>query len=271
MKFKLFVVTAIVVLTVYAPGHANPADKSPAGDKNKPALVERVLCPTRNDAARLCYNKGLTLAGEGNLDEAVKEYTKAINLDANYCDAMDNLGQALRQQGKLDEAIYWYKRSIGILPENTAAHTNLAVAYLYQGKKDAAVSEYQVLLKMNPRDPEGYYGLGNVYLNFKDFSTAAKNFQKAEQLYLELNSPLVSDVHYALGVTYYRMKEYGKSIEYLERSYGSKQNDPRVNYILGLSYLERGNDLARARKYLKRAQELGAKVPAEVLQKAGIQ
>jgi len=98
----------------------------------------------------------------------MQEYQKAIELDANYCDAMDNLGQLLRSQGELDEAIYWYKRSINLVPGNRAAHTDLAVAYRFQGKFDAAISEYQIVLKMNPRDPEGYYGLGTVYFASKD-------------------------------------------------------------------------------------------------------
>jgi hypothetical protein len=44
-----------------------------------------------------------------------------------------------------------------------------------------------------------------------------------------------------------------------------------LNYYLGLSYLEEGKDLDEARKYLGRAQELGARIPPEVLQRAGIQ
>jgi Flp pilus assembly protein TadD len=266
MKFKLL--AAVVILSVCAPGYA--ADKSTAGDKNKPALVERILCPTKNDAARQFYNNGLKLADEGRLDEAAKEYAKAIDLDPSYCDAMDNLGQLLRFEGKLDEAVYWYKRSIAILPSNRAAHTNLAVAYRYQGKKDDAVSEYRILLKIDARDPEGYYGLGTVYLNFRDFGAACENLKKAEQLYIELKSPLVSDAQYALGLTYYQMKEYGKAVDYLEKSYSAKHDDQQVNYMLGLSYLEGGKDLGRAGKYLKRAQELGAKIPPEVLHRAGI-
>jgi tetratricopeptide (TPR) repeat protein len=267
MKSKAFLICVIIVLT--APGYLSLADESPAGSGNKAVLSEPVLCPSGNEAARKSYNNGLKLVDEGNLDGARKEYQKAIDLDPNYCDAMDNLGQLFRRQGKLDDAIYWYKRSIGILPGNRAAHTNLAVAYRYQGNKDAAISEYRILLKMNPRDPEGYYGLGTVYLGFKDLGAASEQFRKAEQLYLEQNSPLVSDARYLLGVTYYQMKDYEKSIDYLERVYGAKQNDSRVSYFLGLSYLERG-DIDRAAKYLRRAQELGAKIPPEVLQKAGI-
>jgi len=63
----------------------------------------------------------LRLSGQGKPAEAMQEYQKAIELDANYCDAMDNLGQLLRSQGELDEAIYWYKRSINLVPGNRAA------------------------------------------------------------------------------------------------------------------------------------------------------
>ncbi len=258
MKSKALLIGAIIVLI--APGYASFADESPAGSGNKTALSEPILCPTKNEAARTSYNNGLKLADEGNVEAAIKEYQKAIELDANYCDAMDNAGQLLRRQGKLDDAIRWYKRSLSILPGNRAAHVNLAVAYLHQGNKDAAISEYRILLNMSPRDPEGYYGLGTVYLSFKEFGAASEQFRKAEQLYLELNSPLVSDAQFLLGVTYYQMKDYEKSIDYLERVYNKKQNDSRVSYYLGLSYLDKGN-IDRAAKYLKKAQELGAKIP----------
>jgi len=168
MKFKVFLIGAIAALI--APGYASLADEPLAGSVNKSAIEESILCPTKNETARISYNNGLRLSGQGKPAKAMQEYQKAIELDANYCDAMDNLGQLLRSQGKLDEAIYWYKRSINLVPGNRAAHTDLAVAYRFQGEFDAAISEYQIVLKMNPRDPEGYYGLGTVYFASKDLS-----------------------------------------------------------------------------------------------------
>ena len=111
---------------------------------------------------------------------------------------------------------------------------NLAVAYRYQGKKDAAISEYNILLKIYPLDPEGYYGLGTVYLDSNDPVAASEQLKKAEQLYLRQNSPLVSDAQRLLGIACYRMKDYGNAVNYLERSYARKQNDPQVNYFLGV-------------------------------------
>ncbi|MFZ0945496.1 MAG: tetratricopeptide repeat protein [Syntrophobacteraceae bacterium] len=270
MKFKAFIITIIVVLSLSGKGYPNPGENTPSAAGNQPALREIVMCPTKNHTAGELYNKGLELSGKGDFESAMKAYSRAIELDANYCDAMDNLGQLLRRQGKFEEAVYWYRRSIGVLPGNHVAHLNLAVAYRYQGKMDDAISEYRILLKMNSDDPEVYYGLGTVYLASGELDVASEQFKKAEQLYLKLNSPLVADAHYELGVIYYQMKDYGKSIEYLARSLPAKQNDPRVHYALGLCYLEEGKDLNQARKYLKRAEELGANIPPEVLRKAGL-
>ena len=139
----------------------------------------------------------------------------------------------------------------------------------FQAAGDSVKPGDKMPVSIKGRDPEGYYGLGTVYLGFKEFDAASEEFKKAEQLYLELNSPLVLDAQFSLGVTYYQMKDYEKSIDYLERVYAKKQNDSRVNYYLGLSYLDKG-DTDRAAKHLKRAQQLGAKIPREVSQKAGI-
>lgn len=47
--------------------------------------------PISNPLAMTHYNVGCTLQGEGKLDEAIKEYRKAIEADAKFCDAHYNL------------------------------------------------------------------------------------------------------------------------------------------------------------------------------------
>ena len=104
MKFKAFIITIIVVLSLSGKGYPNPGENTPSAAGNQPALQEIVLCPTKNQTAGELYNKGLELSGKGDFESAMKAYSRAIELDANYCDAMDNLGQLLRRQGKFEEA-----------------------------------------------------------------------------------------------------------------------------------------------------------------------
>jgi Flp pilus assembly protein TadD len=268
-KSKLLFFLILVGLSIYSDGFQNPGEAVTAIAAGQPALTVGVFCPTKNEEAKALYNTGVDLGKADQLEKAAQAYLKAIELDGNYCDAMDNLGQLLRRQGKLDEAVYWYRRSIGVFPNNPAAHGNLAVAYHYQGKMDEAISEYQILLKMNPDDPEGYYGLGTVYSEKGELNLAAQNFLRAEQLYSKLNSPLIADAKNALGMTYYRLRDYGKSRGYLEQIYTQKHDNRQVNYVLGLCHLREGN-ITQARVFLKRAQELGIKIPPGVKAEAGL-
>ena len=179
---------------------------------------------------------------------------------------MDNLGQLLRGKGYIDEAISWYKKSVEIYPENPVAHQNLAVAYQYQGKIDEAISEYQILIEIDPNNPEGYYGLGNVYLNSNRPDEAISNFEKAEELYEKASSPYLNDAKFSLGLAYFTKEEYVIAKSYFEEVYPEMEDNPYINYYLGLCFLAPEiNDLESARKYLYKAQDLGVEIPPEIL------
>jgi tetratricopeptide (TPR) repeat protein len=272
VRYKSLVLLAIVlfVLSSYTGRLPHPSQSASPQQENIRVFDQPVYCPTQNEEARLLYNRGLELTSQGNLEAAIQAYRKATELDPIYCDAMDNLGQLFRRLGKLDEAISWYKRSVEVLPNNAVAHQNLAIVYRLQGKLDEAISEHQWLTRIDADDPEGYYGLGTDYLEMNELQLALEHLKRAEQLYAKRSSPLIVDTRHALGVTYYKLKDLGKTRYYFEQIYDQERNDPGVNYTLGLCYFFEAKDLNEARKYLKRAQELGVKIPAELVQKLNL-
>ena len=139
-----------------------------------------------------------------------------------------------------------------------------------QGKTTDAIAEYQLLVQIDPDNPEGYYGLGIVYLDLEQPQEAVTQLKKAEELYAEEASPLITDARYHLGVSYYMLEECKKANEYFELIYSEVHDHPVVNYLLGLCYLSpETENLELAEKYLMKAQELGVDIPAEVLQKIG--
>lgn len=220
-----------------------------------------MFCPTGNDQARQLYNYAMVLEKIGKLEEAKQSYLKAIELDAGFCDAMDNLGLLLRGQGNIDESIYWYKKSIEIFPNNPVAHQNLAFAYQVKGQVTEAISEYQLLIRIDPDNPGGYYGLGNVYLRLDQPLKAIKQHRKAEKLYARQSSPSLTDAQYALGVSYRMLEKYEKAKDYFELVYPEMSDIPDLNYFLGLYYLQEDENLELAEKYLKKAKELGMDIP----------
>jgi tetratricopeptide (TPR) repeat protein len=225
-----------------------------------------VFCPSENDEASLAYNTAVELAEQGQVEEAKKLYLKAIELDSGFCDAMDNLGQLYRREWKLDKAEYWYKRSIQVFPENVVARQNLALVYKFQGKNQEAMQEYEMLTKIDPDNPEGYYGLGTVYRDLERYQDALYNFKRAEELYSATSSPLIADAQQQLGMAYILLEDYVKARDYLEKAYPEFESDPKVNYVLGVCYLqEELEDIELARKYLRKAKELGFEPADELL------
>lgn len=229
-----------------------------------------VICPTANEKARLSYNEGYSLQNIGRLIEAEKAYQKAVELDPAYCDAMDNLGRLLRGRGDVAGAVYWYKRSLSVKPDNTVAHQNLAAAYLYQGDSAGAEKEYQWLIRSDPKNPEGFYGLGNLYVQMKKPDAAIKPLKRAEELYIAASSPFLADVRYVLGTAFFQRSEYMKAKDYLLLAYPEMSNLPEINYLLGLCYLDPSiGDKAQAKRYILKAREAGKKIPVKVLQMIG--
>ena len=266
MKRLLIVLFVVMNLAASCYAEMDSPATQPASPKPPDIryLEVRVYCPTLIEEARDNYNRGLGLAKQGDLEGAVQAYRKAVDLDPNYCDAMDNLGQLNRRQGRLDEAILWYKRSIKVLPGNPVPHQNLASAYIRQGKLQEAIPEYEILIKIDPENPEGYYGLGHVYLMIDQSGPAVTHLKKAAELYAKSSSPLIMDAHHLLGLAYFNHKEYENAKYHLKACYSQLGNDPQVNYALGISYILGNRDLDEAKKYLKKSRGLGFKIPEEL-------
>lgn len=226
-----------------------------------------VVCPTASEEARQSYNDAYALQNIERLVEAEKAYQKAVKLDPAYCDAMDNLGRLLRVRGDVAGAVVWYKRSLSVKPDNPVAHQNLAAAYSYQGDSAGAEKEYQWLIRSDPKNPEGFYGIGNLYVQMEKPDAAIKPLKRAEELYIAASSPFLADVRYTLGSAFFQQGDYAKAKDYLLLAYPEMSNHPGINYILGLCYLDPSiGDKAQAKRYILKAREAGAKIPVKVLQ-----
>ena len=261
-KIRLVATFACLVLTSCAASRTRVPPDSPSK-----VGYEDVFCPTDNERAAELYNEGVNLGELGRVDDAKDYYLRAIDLDPGFCDAMDNLGRLFRTEGNLKKAVYWYDRSLEVFPENPVAHMNLGVAYRMMGKTKEALEEYQTLVRIEPDNPEGYYGLGTVYLDLGQTEDAVTQLEKAEELYSATSSPLITDARHLLGLSYCRLDNCVKAKDYLEEVYSEFEDDPMVNFCLGLCYLFHENENRElAEKYLTRAEELGVEIPREVLQ-----
>src|SRR3954462_2305476 len=87
-------------------------------------------------------SRGIELADRGWLDEAIKEFKRAIELDPDSAHAHDNLATVYAEKKQFREALQEYLTAIRLEPESATAHYNVA-CFLSTYGAEMAISEYK--------------------------------------------------------------------------------------------------------------------------------
>ena len=88
---------------------------------------------TPNSTAEDHYYAGIDLFGEGKLAEAIAEYTRALELNPQFSDALHGLAQAYHAQQDFDRTIETAQRILALDPEDILAWTTISRAYQRKG------------------------------------------------------------------------------------------------------------------------------------------
>ncbi len=163
------------------------------------------------------YEEGVEYMKEGEYKKAIKNFKKAVDTDSMFAFAWDNLGVCNRKAGNLDEALAAYKQSLKINPFGKLPLQNIPIVYAYKKEYDKAIQEYQHLANVYPDDPEIYYGIGNIFISYKqEYEEGLKNMCKAYNIYIKLKSPYRVDAEKQINYIYSKMKEAGKEKLFFE-------------------------------------------------------
>jgi len=119
---------------------------------------------TGDQAAQL-VQKGDEFTQQERYDEAVSEYTAAIELDPNLANAYLARGQAYYFKGKGLMAAADYSKAIELEPEYTAAYYSRGWAQLVNRAWDGAISDFSKAVELEPSLVRAYNGRGWAYIN----------------------------------------------------------------------------------------------------------
>ena len=131
------------------------------------------------DYADAHNNVGAVLADQGRLAEAIEHYREALRLKPDYADAHYNWGNALAQQGKPAEAIEHYRQALRIKPDDALSHTNWGVELAQQGKLAEAIDHFREALRIKPDDALAHRNLGLALTQQGKPAEAFEHFQQA--------------------------------------------------------------------------------------------
>ena len=136
------------------------------------------------------YNitKGNYRLEDGEFDEAVKEFS--IALEKNPDHAMAHLGLAITymQMNKNQEAMSEFNRTIALAPEMAATYADRGVLYDRMGEYEKALADYRRALAMDPEILEGPRWLWRFMRNIDKKPPTIE--QRADYLEAELAKPV---------------------------------------------------------------------------------
>jgi len=100
--------------------------------------------------AEVHNNLGRALSENGELDKAIAEWKKALELNPGYAEAHNNLGTGLFRKGKLEEAVREWERAVEVEPEFAEARFNLGNTLYLRGRVAEAVAQWRRGLGREP-------------------------------------------------------------------------------------------------------------------------
>jgi len=200
-------------------------------------------------------SRGVSYLKKGQIEDAISDFNKAINLDPGKAIAYVARGSAYHMLDQLDNAISDYNKAIEINPDLAVAYQNRGSVYYRLGRFDNAISDYSKVIEKNPDFAVAYLDRGSLYLSQGKFDNAISDYSKA----LDLN-PENPVTYNSRGTAYFAQEQYKKAFNDFNRAV---ELDPR--YVS--AYINRGICYHTIKKYdsaisdFKKALELNPETP----------
>jgi tetratricopeptide (TPR) repeat protein len=153
-KLVLFAFTVVSGLPAETPAPKPSLPPESKGDilmarkMYREAIDTYALAP-ENSPSR--WNKmGIAYHQLADLPKAKKEYERALRVDPNYGEAINNLGTIYYAEKSYRRAIREYKRSLRAMPDSATVYSNLGTAYFARKDYPHASDAYQKALQLDP-------------------------------------------------------------------------------------------------------------------------
>ena len=188
-------------------------------------------------AIQILFQKAVCLHREGEFDQAESIYKHLLKITGhNHEIALySNLAVALKNQNKFEEAITCFGKAIELDPNCENTINNLANCYAAIGNNDKAEHYYKESLKMNPSAAKTYYNLGNLYESMQRYDEAIATYKQCL-----LNEDRFSRAQNNLAIVYESINRYEDAEYYYKEAITSDPEYFEAYKNLGFLYINQG-------------------------------
>jgi len=203
-----------------------------------------------NQIAPVHATLGLIYQGQGKYDDAVKEFQRALELDATSDAAYRGLASSYEALGKNADAESAYRQAIEMRKDYWGGYSALGAFYAKTARYDDAAAQFRRVIELAPENVRGYTNLGAIYVLQGKLPLAEETLQKS--LTIEPNYRAYAN----LATMYFEQGRYSESAAMFEKALQLNDRDARVWRNMGDAYYWSPGEREKAAPAYKRAADL---------------
>jgi len=244
------------------------------------ALKEFLMSLDLFQSPEVYFNVSLVYTRKGMIEEAMASVQKSIELDPEYADAWNQLGNLHKSRNDLKEAATYYEKAAELNPEDVTAHNNLGFVYTQRGDVEKGMEQFQLAVRLDPNNVEAHNNLGSLFLGQGKYDQAMlelnraleirpdnqdaminlgtvymslNDYAKAEDLFLKVleRDNKSAEAYGQLGFLYLLKEEFDKALSYYQEVLRLQPDDPKSYYYIGKAYQALGQKDAAMRAWQK--------------------
>jgi len=188
----------------------------------------------KREVARTHVRNAIVFIDQEDFYSANREIELALESDPEYSYAWSSLAAISVRQGDLNKAIMQTIKAVDLDPANGSAAYNLAYALEDNNDLKQAIEWYQKAIRADSTLVPAYSALGRLYNNTNQYVDAILILNRANIKYP--NSDTIYLIYKNLGNAYLLQQQVDSALKYLELSYGLNPMEPETNLFLAGAY-----------------------------------
>ena len=133
----------------------------------------------QSDAAQILLSRGDELMRRREYNDAIAQYTKAIELRPDFADAYNNRGYAVYSKYDGSDPLADLNRAIELRPNFAHAYNTRGCIYMTRGQADLAIADFGRAIALQPDYPRAYRNRANVLMKKGHVREAFADFERA--------------------------------------------------------------------------------------------
>ena len=137
--------------------------------------------------------KGETRSSKNLYNQAVKDFSRALEINPNYVDALINRGSALARLGRFNNALMDFNHALKFEKYDAEIYNRRGEIYLQNNMHDQAIKDFTSALVLDPMYSYAYLNRGRAYSGKGMPEEAMRDFKEAIRSDLESTPANLAD------------------------------------------------------------------------------